>query len=64
MKRIEWLPPEASGRPIPDIEAFRAPLYDNRMPSGFAAMFFIALLTLAVGWLLFTRSADDIPYRA
>jgi ABC-type polysaccharide/polyol phosphate export permease len=46
------------------IEAFRAPLYDNRMPDGFAAMTIIALLAFAAGWLLFTRSVDDIPYRA
>ena len=45
------------------VDAFRAPLYDNRVPGGFAAMSIIALIALAAGWLLFTRSADDIPYR-
>lgn len=48
------------------IEAFRAPLYTNTTPDArsFALMLAIALLTLALGWLLFTRSADDIAYRA
>lgn len=46
------------------VDAFRAPLYDNRMPGGVVAMAVIALVTFAAGWILFTRSADDIPYRA
>jgi ABC-type polysaccharide/polyol phosphate export permease len=48
------------------LEAFRAPLYSNSTPnlSTFALMLAIALATLALGWLLFTRSADDIAYRA
>lgn len=47
------------------VEAFRAPLYDNAIPSAsFAAMFAIGVATLIAGWLLFTRSADDIAYRA
>jgi len=48
------------------IEAFRAPLYTNATPaaSTFALMLAIAVATLALGWLLFTRSADDIAYRA
>jgi ABC-type polysaccharide/polyol phosphate export permease len=48
------------------IEAFRAPLYTNTSPDAwsFALMLAIALATLALGWLLFTRSADDIAYRA
>lgn len=47
------------------IEAFRAPLYANTSPdaSTFALMLAVGLATLALGWLLFTRSADDIAYR-
>jgi lipopolysaccharide transport system permease protein len=47
------------------LEAFRAPLYSNSMPaaSSFALMLAIGVATLALGWLLFTRSADDIAYR-
>lgn len=47
------------------IEAFRAPLYTNTVPaaSSFALMFAGAVATLGLGWLLFTRSADDIAYR-
>jgi ABC-type polysaccharide/polyol phosphate export permease len=46
------------------VEAFRAPLYRNEVPAGFPAMFAIGVATLAIGWLIFTRSADDIAYRA
>jgi ABC-type polysaccharide/polyol phosphate export permease len=48
------------------VEAFRAPLYSNLAPSpgAFLLMTLIAAGTLLAGWLLFTRSADDIPYRA
>lgn len=48
------------------IEAFRAPLYTNTSPDArsFALMLAMGLATLALGWLLFTRSADDIAYRA
>lgn len=46
------------------VEAFRAPLYDNVIPAGsFAPMFGIGIVTLAAGWFLFTRSADDFAYR-
>jgi len=45
------------------VDAFRAPLYDNAFPHGLLAMSGIAILTLATGWFVFTRSADDIAYR-
>ena len=45
------------------VEAFRAPLYRNEIPGSFLAMFAVGAATLAIGWLLFTRSADDIAYR-
>lgn len=46
------------------VEAFRAPLYDNTVPAGsFVPMFAIGVVTLVAGWLLFTRSVDDIAYR-
>lgn len=47
------------------IEAFRAPLYSNAAPvRSFVTMFAVAVATLCCGWLLFTRSADEIAYRA
>lgn len=47
------------------LDAFRAPLYTNTFPSAasFVLMTVVALLTVAAGWLLFTRSIDDIAYR-
>ena len=47
------------------VEAFRAPLYGARTPSmeDFVVMLLTALGTLLVGWLMFTRSADDVPYQ-
>jgi ABC-type polysaccharide/polyol phosphate export permease len=44
------------------VEAFRAPLYANEAPSpaAFGLMTAIAFATFFAGWLLFTRSADDI----
>ena len=46
------------------VEAFRAPLYASEAPSfaSVAAMALVALATLLVGWIAFTRSTDDIPY--
>ncbi len=47
------------------IEAFRAPLYSNTAPVGsLAIMLVIGLVAFACGWLLFTRSADEMAYRA
>ena len=48
------------------VDAFRLPLYSNSAasPESFAAMFAIAAGTLLLGWYVFTRSADEIPYRA
>lgn len=47
------------------IDAFRAPLYNNAAPSAlsFVLMSAVALATLACGWLVFTRSSDDLAYR-
>jgi len=47
------------------VEAFRRPLYDNAVasPAAFVMMIAIASVTLLLGWLVFTRCADDIPYR-
>ena len=49
----------------PFVEAFRRPLYENAIvsPASFGIMFAIALTSLLIGWLAFTRCADDIPYR-
>lgn len=48
------------------VSAFRAPLYENRAVSlrELAILFLIAFVTLAIGWVAFTRHADEIPYRA
>jgi len=48
------------------VSAFRAPLYDNRAVSvrEMVILFLIAFATAAVGWIVFTRHADEIPYRA
>lgn len=46
------------------VDAMRAPLYGNALPHGFVAMFAVAIVTLAAGWLMFTRFADDIARRA
>jgi ABC-type polysaccharide/polyol phosphate export permease len=47
------------------IEAFRAPLYSNTAPvRSLVIMLVIAVAALAAGWLLFTRSADEMAYRA
>ena len=47
------------------VEAFRAPLYGNVTPSpaSVVAMTIVALITLAVGWIVFTRSIDDVLYQ-
>lgn len=48
------------------VSAFRAPLYENRAVSAreLAVLSLIAVLTLTAGWIVFTRHADEIPYRA
>ena len=48
------------------VSAFRAPLYENRaVPAGeIGILVVIAIATLAIGWIVFTRHADEIPYRA
>lgn len=47
------------------VDAYRHPMYDNTIPSAasFGIMFAIASATLLIGWLVFTRCADDIAYR-
>jgi ABC-2 type transport system permease protein len=48
------------------IEAFRTPLYANASPTAgaIAAMVTVSATSLITGWLLFTRTADELPYRA
>jgi ABC-2 type transport system permease protein len=48
------------------VSAFRAPLYENRAVSAgeIGILVAIAVATLAIGWIVFTRHADEIPYRA
>ena len=47
------------------VDAFRRPIHDNAAasPAAFALMVAVASVTLLIGWLVFTRCADDIPYR-
>lgn len=47
------------------VELFRAPLYEGRVPSvaEFLISGVIALVTLLIGWLVFTRNADEFAYR-
>jgi ABC-type polysaccharide/polyol phosphate export permease len=47
------------------VEAFRRPIYENAAasPAAFGLMIAIASATWLAGWLVFTRCADDIPYR-
>ncbi|HEX3583573.1 MAG TPA: ABC transporter permease [Thermoanaerobaculia bacterium] len=48
------------------VSAFRALLSENRFVSlrELALLFLIAFGTLTIGWIAFTRHADEIPYRA
>jgi ABC-2 type transport system permease protein len=47
------------------VEAFRRPFYENASvePATLLAGLGIGAGTLLVGWLLFTRMADEVPYR-
>jgi ABC-type polysaccharide/polyol phosphate export permease len=47
------------------VEAFRMPFYEGRVPSPdlFAAIALIGLATCAVGWWLFTRTAEELARR-
>jgi ABC-type polysaccharide/polyol phosphate export permease len=47
------------------VELFRAPLYEGRVPSlaEFLISGVIALTTLLIGWLVFTKNADEFAYR-
>jgi ABC-type polysaccharide/polyol phosphate export permease len=47
------------------IQLFRAPVYEGRVPSPaeFLVCAAIALITLLVGWLVFTENADEFAYR-
>lgn len=47
------------------VEAFRRPFYENASaePATLLACLGIGAGTLVVGWLLFTRLADEVPYR-
>jgi len=47
------------------ITLFRIPIYDGRVPSlhEFAVAGIIGLVTLIIGWLVFTQRADEYAYR-
>ena len=50
----------------PLVEAFRMPFYEGRVPSAglFATIALIGLATCAIGWWLFTRTAEELARRA
>jgi len=61
--RYQWL---FSANPMTYVvESFRTPIYEHRFPSPnlLLADFAIAFVTLLAGWWLFTRTADDLPYK-
>lgn len=47
------------------IRVFRMPLYEGRLPelSEMAVAGLVSLITLLVGWIIFTRKADEFAYR-
>jgi ABC-type polysaccharide/polyol phosphate export permease len=47
------------------INLFRAPIYEGRVPSleEFLVAGGIALVTLVIGWIIFTQKADEFAYR-
>jgi ABC-2 type transport system permease protein len=47
------------------VKLFRAPIYDGRIPtlSEFLISTGIAVVTLIIGWFIFTRRADEFAYR-
>ncbi len=48
------------------IRIFRMPIYDGTLPtwSEIAVTSIVALVTLLIGWLFFSRKADEFSYRA
>ena len=48
------------------VQNFRAPIYEHAFPSwlSLGLGLGVATATLAAGWWLFTRTADDLPYQA
>jgi ABC-type polysaccharide/polyol phosphate export permease len=59
----QWLP---RLNPIyPLVKLFRLPLFYGRLPTPgeFIPAAFISLLTLGIGWVIFTRKADEFAYR-
>jgi ABC-type polysaccharide/polyol phosphate export permease len=48
------------------VEAFRKPFYENASasPAALAAGLALGAGALLAGWLVFTRMADEVPYRA
>jgi ABC-type polysaccharide/polyol phosphate export permease len=47
------------------IRLFRMPLYEGRLPelSEMAVAGLVSLITLLVGWIIFTKKADEFAYR-
>jgi len=45
------------------VDGIRAPLYDGVMSRSIGVATVVALATLATGWWVFTRSADELPYK-
>ncbi len=64
------LPPDWSGLMVWNpfyyfIEIFRVPAYENMLPSNdlILTSSLVAISTLLIGWLIFTRKADQLAYR-
>jgi ABC-type polysaccharide/polyol phosphate export permease len=47
------------------VKLFRIPIYFDRLPTlpEFLIPLAIALITLVVGWVVFTRKSDEFGYR-
>ncbi len=47
------------------VQVFRAPIYEGRIPSGTELLVsgVLALVTLLLGWFVFTKKSDDFAYR-
>jgi ABC-type polysaccharide/polyol phosphate export permease len=47
------------------IQVFRTPLYEGRLPDAgtLVTAFASSVVALAVGWVVFTRRAEELPYR-
>ena len=45
------------------VDGIRAPFYDGAVSGFLGVATLVALATLVLGWWVFTRSADELPYK-